>query len=166
MDLTESVRHHLAVAQTFESNFSLILTSFLQNESLPFAEVLPEETIQRIVDDERASFANEPDAVYTPAITLWAFLSQVLFKGEQRSCIAAVARVVVLLVTLERGPCSDNTGAYCRARAKLSACFDASSVYIQSDRPSASERSAARLAHRSGGPGVASSNLAAPTIFP
>jgi hypothetical protein len=29
----------------------------------------------------------------------------------------------------------------------------------------ASERSAARLAHRSGGPGVASSNLAAPTIL-
>ncbi len=27
------------------------------------------------------------------------------------------------------------------------------------------ERGAARLAHRSGGPGVASSNLAAPTIF-
>ena len=30
----------------------------------------------------------------------------------------------------------------------------------------ASERSAARLAHRSGGPGVGSSNLPAPTIFP
>ena len=29
----------------------------------------------------------------------------------------------------------------------------------------ASERSAARLAHRSGGPGVGSSNLPAPTIF-
>lgn len=56
----------------------------------------------------------------TPAVTLWAFLSQVLFKDEHRSCVAAVARVAVLLVALELGPCSTNTGAYCRARGKLS----------------------------------------------
>jgi hypothetical protein len=43
-----------------------------------------------------------------------------LFKEEQRSCAAAVSRVIVLLVSLGRKPCSDNTGAYCRARAKLS----------------------------------------------
>ncbi|MCJ7753831.1 MAG: IS4 family transposase [Thermoanaerobaculales bacterium] len=66
------------------------------------------------------AFAEDEDAIYTPAITLWAFLSQVLFKDEQRSCIAAVARVSVLLIALERGPCSTNTGAYCRARHKLS----------------------------------------------
>ena len=40
-------------------------------------------------------------------------------KGEQRSCAAAVARVVVLPVALGREPCSSNTGVYCRARAKL-----------------------------------------------
>ena len=60
----------------------------------------------------------EDDEVYTPPVTLWAFLSQVLFKGEQRSCAAAVGRVVVLLVALGK-ELSDNTGAYCRARAKL-----------------------------------------------
>jgi hypothetical protein len=98
----------------------LILASFLQRRGLPFADVLPEEAIQAAFDDEDASFADEEDAVYTPAVTLWAFLSQVLFKDEQRSCVAAVARVVVLLVVLERGPCSNNTGAYCRARGKLS----------------------------------------------
>ena len=43
-----------------------------------------------------------------------------LFKDEQRSCVAAVARVVVLLVASARRPCGSNTGAYCRARAKLS----------------------------------------------
>ncbi len=46
-------------------------------------------------------------------------MSQVLFKDEQRSCAAAVARVVVLLVALGRKPCSEKTGAYCKARAKL-----------------------------------------------
>lgn len=41
--------------------------------------------------------------------------------GELRSCTAAVARVIVLLVALGRQPCSADTAAYCRARAKLPA---------------------------------------------
>jgi hypothetical protein len=100
--------------------FRLVLASFLQRPGLPFADALTEESIQSTFDAQGVSFAADDDTVYTPALTLWAFLSQVLFKGEQRSCMAAVARVVVLLVALERGPCSSNTGAYCRARAKLS----------------------------------------------
>ena len=100
--------------------FRLVLASFLQRPGLPFADALPEDAIQKAFEDQEATFADEPDAVYTPAVTLWAFLSQVLFKDEHRSCVAAVARVLVLLVSLERGPCSTNTGAYCRARGKLS----------------------------------------------
>jgi len=100
--------------------FRLILASFLQRPGLPFADAITEESIQSAFDAEGVSFAADDDNVYTPALTLWAFLSQVLFKGEHRSCVAAVARVVVLLVALEREPCSTNTGAYCRARAKLS----------------------------------------------
>jgi putative transposase len=42
----------------------------------------------------------------------------VLFKDEQRSCLAATARVVVFMAALEIRV-SDNTGPYCRARAKL-----------------------------------------------
>jgi len=101
--------------------FRLILVSFLQRPDLPFADVLPEQAIERAFEEEDATFADEEEGdVYTPAMTLWAFLSQVLFKDEHRSCVAAVARVAVLLVALERGPCSSNTGAYCRARGKLS----------------------------------------------
>jgi len=107
-------------ARSLPERFRLVLSSFLQQPGLPFADALPEEAIQKGFDDEDAGFAEGEDAVYTPAITLWAFLSQVLFKDEQRSCIAAVARVSVLLIALERGPCSTNTGAYCRARPKLS----------------------------------------------
>jgi putative transposase len=100
--------------------FRLILASFLQRPGLPFADVLEEETIQKAFDEQEATFADDEDRVYTPAVTLWGFLSQVLFKDEHRSCVAAVARVVVLLVALKRRPCSTNTGAYCRARGKLS----------------------------------------------
>ena len=107
-------------SRSLPGRFRLVLASFLQRSGLPFAGALSEEAIQKAFDQEGASFAEDEDVVYTPAITLWAFLSQVLFKDEQRSCVAAVARVVVLLVALERGPCSGNTGAYCRARGKLS----------------------------------------------
>jgi Transposase DDE domain len=107
-------------ARPLPERFRLVLASFLQRPGLPFADSLPEEAIEKAFDDEDASFADDQDAVYTPAVTLWAFLSQVLFKDEQRSCVAAVARVAALLVSLERGSCSTNTGAYCRARSKLS----------------------------------------------
>lgn len=99
--------------------FRLILLSVLQADGLPFAEVLSEKEIQTAFDEEGVSFATEDDEVYTPAITLWAFLSQVLHKAEQRSCLAAISRVIVLLVALGRQPCLKNSGAYCRARAKL-----------------------------------------------
>ena len=102
------------------SRFRLVLSSFMQSEELAFADVLPEEQIQQAFDEEEASFAQDEDAIYTPPLTLWAFLYQVFFKEEERSCAAAVARVVVLLVALGKKPPSDDTGAYCRARAKLS----------------------------------------------
>ncbi|MCP3995652.1 MAG: IS4 family transposase [bacterium] len=104
--------------------FRLVLASFLQGDGLPFGDSLPEEEIQRAFDAEGSSHwsgteGEAEDTVYTPAVTLWAFLSQMLHRGEQRSCTAAVARVAVLLVTLGHPRCSGNTGAYCRARAKL-----------------------------------------------
>jgi hypothetical protein len=99
--------------------FRLILSSFMQGDGLGFASVLPEETIERAFVDSDADFAQDQDDIYTPALTLWAFLSQALSKDHQRSCRAAVARVLVLLASLGKPSCSDNTGAYCRARAKL-----------------------------------------------
>ena len=62
------------------TRFSLVLRSFLQHRGLPFAQALPEETIQQAFDDEGVSFGQGEGDVYTPALTLWAFLSQVLFK--------------------------------------------------------------------------------------
>jgi putative transposase len=100
--------------------FRLVSSTFLQKDGLHFAEALPEARIQEAFDAEGVDFAQDDDAVYTPSVTLWASLSQVLHKGEQRSCLAAVARVLVLMVAVGRQPCAKNSGAYCRARAKLS----------------------------------------------
>lgn len=110
-------------SQPLSRRFRLLLSSFLQHDGLPFANVLPETTIQQAFADADADFGQDPEAVYTPALTLWAFLSQVLHAREMRSCAAAVARVIVLLVAAGKEPCSDNTGAFCRARAQLPAAI-------------------------------------------
>ena len=113
----------MSVYQTVSTptyRFCSVLSSFLQQEGLPFSGFLSEERIEQVFREADASFANaEQDPVYTPAITLWAFLSQVLFKAEQRSCLAAVSRVAVFLVAIGHKACSKNTDAYCRARAKM-----------------------------------------------
>lgn len=105
--------------RTLPHRFRLVRSSFLQHDGLPFADVLSEDTIHNAFAEANADFGNEPGDVYTPALTLWAFLSQVLCTGPLRSCTAAVARVITLLVASGKEACSDDTGAYCRARAKL-----------------------------------------------
>ena len=99
--------------------FRLVLSSVLQASSLPFSDILTEKEIEEAFDEEDCQFAREEGDIFTPSLTLWAFLSQVLYKEEQRSCLAAVSRVVVLLVMLNRKPCAKNSGTYCKARAKL-----------------------------------------------
>ena len=64
--------------------FAIVLNSFLQRDGLPFSQVLPEEHIARVFEEANATFAQgEDNPVYTPAVTLWAFLSQVLFKVDR-----------------------------------------------------------------------------------
>ncbi len=98
--------------------FRLVLKSFLSRDDLPFAEALPEDEIQAAFDAEGVRFAQDEKGVYTPQVTLWAFLSQAIFKGEHRSCVAAVARVVALMAAAGR-QVSGDTACFCRARAKL-----------------------------------------------
>jgi hypothetical protein len=98
-------------------SFEAALAPFLHDNGLPFAEVLPVEQVRQACCDEGVDFGATSRSVYNPALTLWAFLSQVL--SADKSCRAAALRVLVLVVALERGPCSTDTGLYCRARAKL-----------------------------------------------
>lgn len=107
--------------QPHRPTFASLFRSFAQDPGLPFQQVLPAPLIERFAAEEGVAFADQPHAVYTPAVTLWAFLNQCL--SDTKSCVAAVARVLVLLASLSRPPCSAATGAYCLARAKLPARF-------------------------------------------
>ena len=69
--------------ESLPRRFRLVLSSALQTPGLPFSDVLTEEDIEQAFDDEQAWFAQEEDDIYTPPVTLWAFLSQVLHKEEQ-----------------------------------------------------------------------------------
>jgi putative transposase len=100
--------------------FSAVHKSFLQRPGLAFSDALSAETIQAAFDAEGVAFAEDEDGIFTPQTTLWGWLSQSLHKDEQRACLAAVSRIVVLLIGLGRRPCSDgSSGTYCKARAKL-----------------------------------------------
>ncbi len=70
----------------------LIKDSLLQSDELPLAEALDDNHWHEVFAQHDIDFGNTADAVYTPAITLWALISQAFFKGEMRSCKAAVAR--------------------------------------------------------------------------
>lgn len=90
-----------------------------QSDELPLSEVIDENQLQAAFEEHEVDFGNAEDSIYTPAITLWALISQVFFKEEMRSCKAAVTRITAVWAALGRKVCSTNTGAYCRARLKL-----------------------------------------------
>jgi len=91
----------------------------MQNDELPLTEVVDSDRFARAFEKHGVDFGDEEGVVYTPAITLWALVSQTFFAGAQRSCKAAVLRVASLWATLDRTVCGTNTGAYCRARQKI-----------------------------------------------
>ncbi|MFN7803180.1 MAG: IS4 family transposase [Planctomycetaceae bacterium] len=113
-----------------DRSYDLVRQSLLQSDSLPFSDALTSEQIEQAFVAEGVSFGDAGcDAngalsehlgtVYTMGVTLWAMLSQALLTDVQRSCRSAVQRVAVYYALLGVDVSSKNTGAYCRARAKV-----------------------------------------------
>jgi hypothetical protein len=97
-------------------SFQNTFAPFAQDADLPLADVLTEDDVARIVAEEEVSFGNLPRCFWTPALTLWAFLWQVL--SPDQSCRQVVANVL-LSFALSHDAEDIDTGLYCRARAKL-----------------------------------------------
>ena len=83
-------------------SFATVVRSFAHDDGLPFADVLSAQTIQDACDAENVHFGQDEGDIYTPAVTLWAFLAQCL--SASKSCVAAVARVLVLRLALGLPP--------------------------------------------------------------
>jgi hypothetical protein len=87
---------------------------FAQGDSLPFQSVLSQQCIQDVWQAEGCSYRKR---LYTPWITLWMFLSQVL--SADGSCRLAVARLLAWRSSRGLAACSAETNRYCEARARL-----------------------------------------------
>ncbi len=93
---------------------SSIRNSLGQQQGLPFVDLLTPDMLRDMAGPEAES--SEP--IYTQLVTLWMFLGQVV--DSDPSCRQAVARLLAWL-TLEGQPaCCAETGAYCKARVRLS----------------------------------------------
>ena len=99
-------------------SFQKIVDAFLGGEGLPFAEFLSSDRIERVFQKHGCLFGLH--GVYTTAIMVCSFLSQVLRDGKEASCQAAVTRVVSYCQMQGLRTPKEDTGDYCRARAKIS----------------------------------------------
>ena len=99
--------------------FSIFQRSMIQANELPLCEVLDSSLIAETFQEDKVSFGNASEDVFTPAITLWAMVSQFLFKEAGRSCKAAAGRVVSLWAQTDGRVVAQNAGNYCRAKAKI-----------------------------------------------
>ena len=67
---------------------------------LSFRELLPTDLVESILRDIGHS---AQDRIYSPTVTLWVFLSQIL--SADHSCRAAVARLIADLTGRGQSPC-------------------------------------------------------------
>ncbi len=85
---------------------------FFQVGDLPFKNLLPDSLLQEIHQS-----GNVRSTVFTPLLTLKAFIFQVL--SPTGSCKEAVAHILMEQINFDCSANSMNTGAYCKARLRL-----------------------------------------------
>lgn len=95
-------------------NSDQINRRFQRAAELPFSTLLPAEKVERILSELKIPFR---ERVYSPTVTLWMFLSQVL--SADHSCRDTVARLSAWRSSQGLPPCSADTTSYCEARQRL-----------------------------------------------
>ena len=98
----------------FREQARFLRRQFLQDGDLPFTDVLSEGIISQALTAINFVWL---DRIYSPLVTLWIFLGQVL--SQDHSCRAAVARLIAHRVARGQRACSAETSAYCQARKRL-----------------------------------------------
>ena len=98
----------------FFQKFVELRERFAKIPELPFSEVLGQEQIVALLSEFKVVYH---ERIYTPCVTLWMFLSQVLHSDQ--SCSAAVARLLAFRSAQGQKPCSADNSSYCQARLRL-----------------------------------------------
>lgn len=86
----------------------------LENQDLCFTKLLPQEQVEAALERHEVRYRERQ---YTPLVTIWTFLYQVL--SSDQSCRAAVARLLAFLCVGGEEPGSAKTDPYCKARERL-----------------------------------------------
>ncbi|WP_445252101.1 MULTISPECIES: IS4 family transposase [unclassified Microcoleus] len=92
----------------------ILKQQFLQSVASPWEKLLPEELVQELLAKEKITYYQ---SIYTPIVTLWAMISQVL--DPDKSLSQAVKRMSTWLSAAGVKPPSSDTGAYSKARKRL-----------------------------------------------
>ena len=103
-----------SIVGRFRQQMRFLRRQFLQDGDLPFGDVLSEVIVAQALTAVGVCWT---DRIYSPLVTLWVFLGQVL--SADSSCRAAVARLIAHRLSQGQSPCSAETGAYCQARKRL-----------------------------------------------
>src|SRR2546423_9606556 len=106
----EATAMHFSHPGSFREQVRFLRRQFLQDGELPFTDVLTE----GILEQALATLTGWLDRIFSPLVTLWVFLGQVL--SADHSCRAAVARLIAHRLSRGQRPCSAETGAYRQAR--------------------------------------------------
>ena len=89
-------------------------SQFLQGSDLPLSDVLSKAVLVQALEAIDSCWKQR---IYSPVVTLWVFLGQVL--SADHSCRSAVTRLIADRVANGLSRCSSSTGAYCQARKRL-----------------------------------------------
>ena len=75
-----------------KSRVQILVDQFTSSLGLPFQQLLPESFIADAIDKEKIKYRQR---IFSPIVTIWAFLSQVL--DSDKTCHNAVSRISALV---------------------------------------------------------------------
>ena len=96
------------------SRFRKCRQRIIEEQDLCFTQLLPKEQVEAAIERHQVHFR---ECLYTPLVTIWTFLYQVL--APDQSCRAAVARLLAFLCVSQKGSGSAKTDPFCKARQRL-----------------------------------------------
>ena len=99
---------------TMPNSAAILKQQFLKSLGLPWTDILSESRLDALLEEEKISYRNR---VYTPSVTLWAMLYQVL--SADKSLRNTVKCITTWLTAVGVKPPSSDTGAYSKARGRL-----------------------------------------------
>ena len=99
---------------SFFGQLAELKAEFHKAPELPFSKVLSHSHIESLLKDLNCTYR---DRLYTPSVTLWMFLSQVL--DDDHTCRGTVGRLLAYRKARGLSSCSTETTSYCQARIRL-----------------------------------------------